>query len=137
MQTALLRRLTLVAGIVAIGALPASAQDEIDLTGDWILTVESPNGTGTREVTFEQRGDTLTGLISSSMATGPLEGEIDQATGNVIFTAIVSMGTGDFEIVYICTWRDGELVNGSVDFGDYGSGTFTGARKEDGETGSG
>ena len=129
--------LLVAAVFAAFGAAPATAQEEIDLTGEWILSVDGPNGAGTREVTFEQRGDSIFGTISSSMASGPLEGEIDQTTGAVVFVAIVAMGTGDFEILYSCVWQDGELVQGDVDFGDYGSGTFTGARKENGSSGAG
>lgn len=115
----------------ASGASPASAApapaDGIDLTGEWVLTVESPNGTGTRSVTFVQEGDRLTGTISSSMAAGELEGTVE---GNeVSFVAEVAMSSGTFPIVYDAVYRDGRLVEGFVDFGDYGSGTFTGERR--------
>ena len=113
----------------ALVALPSSvsAQD-IDLTGEWVLTVESPNGTGTRQVTFEHDGTELRGTISSSMATGPLEGTVEG--DQVHFVAIVAMDTGDFEVTYDARIEDGRLVDGTVDFGDYGFGTFTGRRKE-------
>lgn len=114
----------------APGASPAGAPapaDRIDLTGEWVLTVESPNGTGSRTVTFVQEGERLTGTIASSMAAGPLEGTLE---GNVVhFVAEVAMSTGSFPVVYDAIYRDGRLVEGFVDFGDYGSGTFTGARR--------
>lgn len=107
---------------VARVAAPAA-----DLSGDWVLTVETPNGTGTRNVTFEQEGGALSGTISSSMAAGPLVGSI--VGDQVSFVATVSMSSGDFDIVYEATLRDGRLVDGIVDLGAYGSGTFTGERR--------
>ena len=45
----------------------------------------------------------------------------------VTFLAVVEMESGAFEIVYEATVADGEM-KGTVDFGDYGTGTFTGRR---------
>ena len=117
--------------VLATGAVPAPTEADFDLTGEWILTVESPNGTGTREVTFVQEDDVLSGTISSTMATGPLTGRVNQEDATVTFTASVSMGSGDFDIVYLATYSEGKLVDGIVDFGDYGEGTFEGERKPD------
>lgn len=117
------------------GHAPASAQEStqppaVDLSGEWVLTVESPNGTGTRDVTFVQKDGKLTGTISSSVASGDLEGTVEGS--KVSFLAVVMMDSGAFEIWYEATWVDGELKEGVVDFGDYGSGSFTGRRKEEG-----
>jgi hypothetical protein len=114
-------------GAAGGAAASGDAAPAADLSGSWVLTVESPNGTGTREVTFEQEGTRLTGTIASSMAAGPLEGTVEG--DQVFFVATVAMGSGDFDIVYEATLRDGRLVNGTVDFGDYGAGTFTGERR--------
>lgn len=124
--------LALIACLAAAG--PTLAQDPEppagDLTGEWVLTVESPNGTGTRDAEFEQDGNTLTGTIASTMAAGDLTGTVEGT--RVRFTAVVAMDTGDFEIVYQATLEDDMLVDGTVDFGNYGSGTFTGRRKDGG-----
>ena len=119
--------------IVLLGAADAAAQGDpaeepaFDLTGEWILNTMSPNGAGTRDVTFLQDGYTLTGEIASSMAVGDLEGSIDGTT--VSFLAVVFMESGPFEISYEATYEDGELKDGTIDFGTYGTGTFTGHRK--------
>ena len=114
------------AGDVAAQGDP-DAKPDFDLTGAWTLSVMSPNGAGTRAVTFVQDGNVITGEIASSMAAGPLTGTIE---GNVVrFVAEVFMQSGSFEVTYSATWVDGELKDGTVDFGSYGSGTFTGKRK--------
>jgi hypothetical protein len=115
--------------LLALTVLPAKAAfaQDVDVTGEWILTVESPNGTGSREVTFKQKGAVLTGFISSSMAAGELTGTVE---GNVItFVAMVAMDSGAFDVFYSATLEDGILKMGSVDFGEYGAGSFTGVRK--------
>jgi hypothetical protein len=113
---------------VASLVLPGQTRaQEIDLTGEWLLTVESPNGTGQRDLTLVQEGSELTGEIMSSRAGGDLTGTID---GNEItFIAVVYMESGSFDITYRATLEDG-VMKGTVDFGDYGSGTFTGKRVE-------
>jgi hypothetical protein len=115
---------------MAIGILGfpggATAQD-VDLTGDWVFTVDSPNGSGERQVTFVQEGNKLSGEIASSRAAGPLSGSIEGA--EVAFVAMVMMESGPFEITYTGTVT-GEGIEGKVEFGSYGSGTFKGRRVE-------
>jgi len=118
--------LLLLALTVLAFPLGASAQD-FDLTGDWVLTVESPNGTGQRSVTFVQEDNELSGDIASSQAAGPLSGTVDG--DKVTFVAIVQMDSGPFEITYTGTFADDEIT-GTVEFGSYGSGTFRGRRAE-------
>jgi hypothetical protein len=119
---------TLLLLTVGVLAIPdgASAQD-VDLTGDWVFTVESPNGTGERKVTFVQDGNELSGEIASSRAAGPLSGTIDG--DKVTFVAMVMMESGPFEITYTGTVK-GDEMEGAVAFGTYGSGTFKGHRVE-------
>jgi hypothetical protein len=98
---------------------------EVDLTGEWELTVQSPNGSGTRTLTLVQVGDSLSGTVSSSRASGELEGVVEG--DRLTFTALLVMQGGMFPVTYRATFTDEEM-EGTVDFGDYGSGTFTGRR---------
>lgn len=121
---------TLLGSILTIGILALPGQtsaQELDLSGEWLLTVESPNGTGSRDLMLVQDGDELTGEIMSSRAGGELTGTVDGH--EVIFVAVVYMESGSFDITYTATVTDG-VMKGTVDFGDYGSGTFTGKRKK-------
>jgi len=122
------RALTLSALLLALGTLglPVAATAQgLDVSGEWVLDVESPNGIGERQVTFVQDGDALTGEISGSRAAGVLTGTVDG--DEVTFVAVVEMEGGSFEITYTATVTDGEM-KGTVDFGSYGSGSFTGRR---------
>ncbi len=116
--------------LLAVGtlALPGrTVSQDLDLSGEWILTVESPNGTGSRDLTLVQDGNELTGEIMSSRAGGELTGSVDGH--EVTFVAVVYMESGSFDITYTATVT-GDEMKGTVDFGDYGSGTFTGKRKK-------
>lgn len=105
------------------------AAQQSSLTGEWVFTVESPNGTGTRQVTLVQEGDSLSGTIASSRAAGDITGWIEG--DNVTIRTELMMETGAFTVFYTAT-RSGETLTGDVDFGDYGVGTFTGRRVEGG-----
>jgi hypothetical protein len=100
---------------------------EMSLTGNWEFTVESPNGTGNRQVALVQEGDSLSGTITSSRASGPVTGWVHADTVTIL--AELTMDSGPFTVVYEATLRDGTLT-GIVDFGDYGAGTFTGRKVE-------
>ena len=111
--------------LVTLG-LPVEAPGQsLDVSGEWVLTVTSPNGTGERQLTLVQDGNTLSGEISSSRAAGKLSGTVDGDT--VTFVAVVQMDSGPFEITYTATVT-GDEMEGTVDFGSYGTGTFTGRR---------
>ena len=49
--------------LVALLAAPAAAQ--INLTGDWDMTIESPQGTNTVKVTLTQDGEKVSGRCPS------------------------------------------------------------------------
>ena len=62
--------------LVALLAAPAAAQ--INLTGDWDMTIQSPQGTNTVKVTLTQDGETVSGRVTSQLGelsvTGALTG---------------------------------------------------------------
>ena len=123
MTTRLLRTLC---ALPLLFATSVAAQQS-SLTGEWVFTVESPNGTGTRQVTLVQEGDSLSGTIASSRAAGDIVGWIEG--DNVTIRTELMMESGPFTVFYTAT-RSGETLTGDVDFGDYGIGTFVGRRVE-------
>ena len=120
----------LLLGVLALLPLVAGGElhaQERSLTGEWEFTVESPNGTGTRQVNLIQKGDSLSGTIASSRASGPISGWIKADTVTIL--AVLAMESGPFTVVYEGTVQ-GDTMAGIVGFGDYGAGTFTGRRVE-------
>jgi hypothetical protein len=104
----------------------ASAADTAKVAGEWNLTVESPNGTGTPTVTFKQDGETLTGTYKGRFGESPLKGTIK---GNEIkFSTTISPQGQDLVIEYTGT-VDGDSMKGKAKFGEMGEGNFTGKKK--------
>ncbi len=113
--------------LLSPGLAQAGAAQELDVTGEWEFAVQSPNGAGTRQVTLVQQGDSISGTISSSRASGDFTGILDG--DRLSFTVILSMDSGPFAVTYEASVVDDEM-EGTIDFGDYGQGTFTGKRSK-------
>jgi hypothetical protein len=104
----------------------AGAADNANVAGEWNLTVETPNGTGTPTVIFKQDGGTLTGTYKGRAGETQLKGTI---TGNDIkFTVTISPQGNDLVIEYSGT-VDGDTMKGKVKFGEMGEATWSGKKK--------
>lgn len=100
--------------------------DTVNIAGDWNLTIETPNGTGTPTVTFKQDGETLTGTYKGRFGETALKGTIK---GNEFkFSFTISPQGQDLVVEYSGT-VDGDSMKGKAKFGDMGEGAFTGKRK--------
>ena len=89
-------------------AAPALAQETVDVTGEWEITVETPQGTQTRTITFEQHGDSLSGTMETRMGTMPIgDGSVN---GNEIsFTMVFTRGDRSMEMMYTATVEGDEM----------------------------
>jgi len=96
-----------------------------NVTGEWNLTVETPNGTGTPTVTFKQDGETLTGTYKGRFGEAPVKGTIKDNA--IKFTVTINVQGQDLEIEYAGT-VDGDSMKGKAKFGDMGEGNFTGKK---------
>ena len=127
MKTRLIRN----ALLALIAAMPALAQApaKVDLTGKWIFTVVTQNGTGTPSVTFQQKGDSLTGHYSSQVL-----GEVDfkgtVSDKKFSFWMSPSVQGQALTVTYTGTIESADAVKGTVDIGGFGTSTFTGARQK-------
>lgn len=106
-------------GFLAMSAIAAWGQEKaVDVTGVWEITSETPRGTMTRNVTFQQEGNKLTGSIQTRDGSAPIQkGSVE---GNKIsFILVVSRSGNNLEMTY----------TGTVD-GDTAKGTFQTPRGE-------
>jgi L-seryl-tRNA(Ser) seleniumtransferase len=101
---------------------------DLDVSGDWEMTMESPRGGEMiRAVHFEQDGEKITVTMESRRGDEvTAEGTI---SGNEI-EWIISRETprGEMNLVYKGT-VDGDTMSGTVEFGEIGSGDWTAKRK--------
>ena len=129
-QTA--RWMTLLVAITLVcggGTVVGAGQGaKVDVTGNWIFTVESALGTSNPTLTFKQDGEKLTGQYSS-----PLMGET-KLTGTVKgqaieFTVSATVQDMPIELKYAGTVESRDSMKGTLTAGEFGGGTFTAKRK--------
>ncbi len=123
------RVMVAVVGLVLTVAAGVHAAQAHDLTGRWILTVVTENGTGTPTVEFKQEGEKLTGsYVSNAMGTRSLEGTVKGDTMRFVLSA--SMGGEGVTLTYVARIVTADSLNGYVDFAGMGSATLTGRRQK-------
>lgn len=99
------------AGVVLLLAVPLQAQD-VNITGKWETTRETPRGTMTTTFTFAQDGHELTGTLSSQR--GDREITDGLVEGNKItFTMVMTMGERTVEMKYSGT-VEGDTITGTI-----------------------
>lgn len=119
----------MVAGLVLVAAAGQQAAQRHDLTGRWLLSVVTENGTGTPTVEFKQEGEKLTGsYVSNAMGSRTLEGTVVGDT--MRFVLSTSMGGEGVTLTYVARIVTADSLNGFVDFAGMGSATLTGRRQK-------
>jgi len=105
-------------------ASPVFAQT--DITGDWDVTVNSPQGSNTTPVTFKQEAGKVSGMFKSPQGTLPFEG--GTMTGNDLkFTFTINVQ--GMELPITLTGKvEGETITGKADFGGFAEGDWSAKR---------
>jgi hypothetical protein len=115
---------TLLAVSLLLVASPALAQT--DITGDWDITVNSPQGANTTPATFKQEGDKLSGMFRSPQGTLPFDS--GSMMGNEVkFTFTITTQGMTLPITLTGT-VDGASMAGKADFGGFAEGDWTAKR---------
>jgi hypothetical protein len=117
--------ITIFTAVLMLAALTAGAQSK-NVSGNWKLTIETPNGPGSPSLVLKQDGEKLTGTYKGRFGEAPLEGTIKDK--DIKFTAKVSAQGQEFQIEYAGT-VEGDTMKGKVKFGDFGEGTFSGKKE--------
>jgi len=111
--------------LVALLAAPAAAQ--INLTGDWDMTIESPQGTNTVKVTLTQDGETVSGLFKSQFGELPVTGALTGIDLKIGFSLPIQ---GQLVDIVMTGKVEGPTLAGKVQFGGFGEGDWTATRAE-------
>lgn len=124
-----LTALVVVILVCGVASMTVGQTNNVDVTGVWIFTVESPAGKSNPTLTFKQEGEKLTGQYSSQLMgqadlTGTIKGQAIEfvVAANVQGTAI--------DLKYAGSVDSKDSMKGTLSAGDFGNGTFTGARKQ-------
>lgn len=109
-------------------ASPASLSDEVDVSGTWDVTVESPQGKGNPTLSLQQDGEKLTGTYKGRFGESKLAGSV--RGDEIRFSFTLSLRDQPVTITY--TGKVGrDEMSGTVQFGDLSSGTWKAKRKKD------
>jgi len=115
---------TLVLALPLVAFLPAVAFAQ-GPAGDWELTLNTPQGANTVNVSIKQNGDKIDGVLSSAMGTVPFTGT---ATGDTVkVVAPLDIQGTTIELAFDAK-ISGNTLDGKVKFGDFGEFPFTGKR---------
>jgi hypothetical protein len=126
-------RFTILASIAALIAACASAPATPpkpkgpDLTGNWVLTITSPQGAQDSQMTVQQAGNQISGTISGQQGTVPYTGSVDG--NNVAFSFTLDFGGNSLKIDQAGTVEADGSMKGTATFGQFGSGTFVATKK--------
>lgn len=111
--------------ILVLLAVFLSAQ-EINVTGDWEMTITSPRGERTQDVEFKQEGEKLTVTMQGRGGEVTAEGTVK---GNEIeWTITRSTPRGEFTMTYTGT-IEGDTMSGEVQMADFGSSEWKAKKK--------
>jgi hypothetical protein len=106
---------------------PPPAAKVTDVSGTWELNVESPMGSRASDAIFTQTGETLGGKMVSPRGEVPLTGTV--SGDSVKFGINVNVQGQNLQIDYTGTVT-GDTMSGTVVFGSFGDGKWTGKRKQ-------
>lgn len=110
---------------LALAAYVGHAADA-NVTGEWLMTVQTDQGSGSPTFILEQKGTAVTGSYKGQLGEAPVTGTV---TGDEVkLTYKVNAQGFELEVVYAGTVT-GDTMSGSVDLGPVGKGTFTGKKK--------
>ncbi len=119
------RGLVRLLGLVFVISIPL-LRAQTDVTGTWDLTVETQQGTANPSVTLQQAGEKLSGTYRGRLGDSKVEGTL---RGNDIqFSVTLRFQDQPLVITYTGT-ADRDSMRGTVQFGDRGSGTWSGKRR--------
>ena len=109
--------------ILVAGAATPFAQT--DISGNWTITINGPQGAVDADATLKQDGDKVTGTMSSMAGEANLAGTLTGSTLSLAFNVVTPNGPLD---VKMTAEVSGSEMKGVVDF-SMGTADFTGRKK--------
>lgn len=105
-----------------IGQLAVAA----DVTGTWIMAVETGAGSGSPTFVLVQKGEALSGSYKGMLGEAQVTGTVK---GDEVTIEYKVEGQGQTLAVKYSGKTDGKTMSGKVSLGQLGEGTFTGTKQ--------
>jgi len=107
-------------------ALMTVGAQSTNVTGNWKLTVETPNGAGSPSLVLKQEGEELTGTYKGRFGEAPLKGTVKGK--EIKFAFKINAQGQELQVEYAGT-VEGDTMKGKAKFGEMGEGTFSGKKE--------
>jgi hypothetical protein len=108
-----------------LAATAAAPLAQTSVAGEWVLTVNGPQGTVDTDASFKQSGEKVTGTFSSQLGETNVEGTMTGSTLSLAFSVVTQNGPIDIRMTAEVA---GSEMKGTIDFG-MGTADFTGKKK--------
>jgi hypothetical protein len=112
--------------LAIVACVPVAAFAQTDVSGDWLVTVDSPQGPSTIDLTMKQMGEALTGTVTSPMGSVDFKGRVLKDALSVSY--MLNLQGNSIEIKMTGTVA-GDAITGNLDFGGLGEVPWTAKRK--------
>jgi hypothetical protein len=100
---------------------------EVNVTGDWEITVTSPRGERTSNMHIDQEGEKIT-VTMEGMRGGEMKGEGTVKGNEIEWTVTLETQRGEFSITYSGK-IEGNTMSGEAQMGDFGTMEWTAKKK--------
>lgn len=115
------------AALLAISAFTiAQLAAAADVTGTWIMAVQTSAGSGSPTFVLIQKGDALSGSYKGQLGEAQVTGTVKGDDVTIEYT--VDGQAGSLAVKYSGK-TDGKTMSGKVSLGQLGEGTFTGIKQ--------
>jgi hypothetical protein len=113
--------------LLAIAAFTAAQfASAADVTGTWIMAVETSAGSGSPTFILVQKGEALSGSYKGQLGEAQVAGTVK---GDQVTIEYTVGGQGQSLAVKYSGKTDGKTMSGKVSLGQLGEGTFTGTKQ--------
>jgi hypothetical protein len=109
--------------ILFLTAITVNAQNAINVSGTWLMTVQTDAGSGSPSFVLKQDAEKITGTYTGQLGDAAVTGTLK---GNVIHLEFSIQGN---LIKYDGTVTSSTEMAGKVNLAEMASGTFTGKKK--------
>jgi hypothetical protein len=117
----------LFAAALALSAAPLQAQAPVDITGEWEVTINSPQGTNQASLALKKDGDKLAGSMKSARGERPLD-SVTLKGSDIEFKMTRNLQGND--VVFTYTGKvEKDQMKGAADFGGLATGDWSAVRK--------
>lgn len=112
--------------VLLVATLVVGRAQAPSVSGAWLFTVDTGQGSGTPTIVFRQDGEKLTGQYEGQLGTSDLEGTVKGSAIEFSFT--INVQGQQAPVTYEGT-VDGDAMKGTMNIGGMLTGSFTAKRK--------